>query len=117
MREGTIWNQKFQTKYMDQYKFARDIQNFIRKKYPNLSGDADARLIGVCFNIYMTFTKEQKLQYLKSIHLLKDTIKKYRKNLIISRNTPTKVRMACIMSYFGMNFCSFLYNKLGIKGK
>ena len=116
-RDGSISNEKFSPKYMDQYIFAKELQKFIEKNYPKLVKDVNARLVGVCFNLYMTFDKEQREQYNNYIKEIVGTIKIYRCKLSIQKNTPNKVRMACLLSYAGMPFCYFVYKKLQMKGK
>ena len=116
-REGSISNEKFSPKYMHQYKFAKNILVFIEEKYPKLVHDAEARLVGVCFNLYMTFDKEQRKQYRNFIEDILGTIKQYRWRVLVRNDTPRKVRVACFLSYGSMPFCRFLYKKLQLKGK
>ncbi len=117
IREGSISNNQFNKKYMDQYKFAEELNTFVRKYYPDLVSDANARLVGVCFNIYMTFKQNESHEFDHYKKILKDTIYKYRLKMILSRNTPLKVRGACLLSYLGMPFCAKVYNSFNIKGR
>ena len=116
-RDGSISNQRFEIRYMDQYNFAKQICSFIQSKYPCLVLDAQARLVGVCFNIYMTFERSQKRKYAQQKKLLQDTIKKYRKQVLLAKETPLKVKGACLISYLGMPACQFIYHSFSLKGK
>lgn len=117
VREGSISNNHFEVKYMDQYKFAEEVNSFIGKNYPNLVNDANARLVGVCFNIYMTLEQNKSDEFDQYRKVLKDTIYKYRVKMILTKNTPLKVRGACLLSYLGMPFCARVYNSFNIKGR
>lgn len=116
-REGSISNESFSLKYMDQFRFAQEICNYINIHYPDLEKDAISRLVGVSFNIYMTITKEQMEVYSGEKNILLKTIKKHRFSMVFDRLTPIKVRIACVLSCFGMPVCTKVYHTFNMKGK
>ena len=117
VREGSISNKKFNVRYMDQYKFAKDIQQFVYNNYENLKQDADMRLVGVCFNILMTFDKETKERFNDERKILLNEIYSQRRKMIIYDKCVKKVRVACIMTYFGISLCELVYKCLDLKGR
>lgn len=116
-RPGSIANQSFRPEYMDEYRFALDVVEYVERHYLALRRDAENRLVGVCFHIYMSMSREQTRQYRQECQTLLSEIRRRRRTAILGRDTPAKVRLGCLASLFGMGFARFVYRLLRVKGK
>ena len=117
VRPGSIANQSFRPEYMDEYRFALDVVEYVERHYLALRRDAENRLVGVCFHIYMSMSREQMRQYRQECQTLLSEIRRRRRTAILGRDTPAKVRLGCLASLFGMGFARFVYRLLRVRGK
>lgn len=116
MRADSIANTDFKPEYMDEYYFAEEIIHFITDYYPDLLIDAQSRLVGVCFHLYMMISKEKQTEYKKYRDILIHSIKRFRLKMIIFPRVPIKVKMGCAISFLGMHFTRRIYIFFRIKG-
>lgn len=115
VRNGSIQNSQFKIANMDELEFAIKQKIEIDKIYPELQGATAGRLISTCFHIM--YGIEDIKQYKEYYEEAKNYIIKYRKQAIWDKRTGKKVKIGCLMSYFGFHFTRCLYCLTGVRGK
>lgn len=119
IRNESIAHSKFKPEYMDELYFAKQILKYVDQNYADLHFDACIRVRSVAFHLYMMMTNEQLNDPLYNEYEQEflNIIKRDRYRVIISKNTPLKVRMGTLCSLFGMHIVRMIYYKLGMYGK
>lgn len=115
MREGSIQNSKFTKKKMSELRFVKEQKEYLDKKFPELEMATTDRLVSSCFHILFAIIGQKEFEAeQKEVEKL---IRKYRKKLIISKETSHKTRLGCILSFFGFHTEFLIYRLLRIRGK
>ena len=114
-RQGSIQNESFSLRKLDELEAAEECADFIMTNYPHLSEEVHCRLVSSCFHIL--FSIDVKKRWGQQIKLLHKIIKEYRIEMILGKNVSKKVRFGCLFTYFGFNFTEWIYRNLGVRGK
>lgn len=114
-RPGSIQNEQFTDKKMDELEAATGCVEFIHENYPYLKEEVHCRYISSCFHILFAIKDTKKFQ--KEILFLETAIKQYRKDMVFGKNINRKVRVGCLCSYLGFGAVKLIYELTGVKGK
>jgi glycosyltransferase involved in cell wall biosynthesis len=100
-RAGSIENSKFLPKKMDVIDIVDEMLVWISKNKPEYKRAAICRFIGMNLRIYRVIMRS-KGKFLVEKERIVDNIKKYRSRVIFDRKAKLKIRIACCLSYFGL---------------
>lgn len=114
-RQGSIQNENFSLRKMDELDAAKECVDFIRNYYPHLLEEAYCRLVSSCFHIL--FSINDKKRWEQQVNRLQQIIMKYRIRMIFGKNINKKVRLGCLCTCLGFCVTQWIYRKTGVKGK
>lgn len=113
-RRGSIQYQAFHKQKMDCIEYSRQLNRFIKEKYPTLRNAADSRYFAACCNIIMQIPN---YEFRDEKMYIWGEIKKVRKKVIFNKDAGVKTKSAAILSYLGYNALKALYRKTQIRGR
>lgn len=114
-RPGSIQNESFTERKMDELEAALECEKFIEANYPQLREEVTCRLLSSCF--HMLFAIDDQGKWEKEIRLLTHLIRKNRRKMVLGKHVNRKVRLGCLCSYFGFRTAQVIYLKSGVRGK
>lgn len=114
-RPGSIQNENFTLRKMDELEAAKGCVNFIMDYYPQLSEEVNCRLVSSCFHIL--FAINDKKRWEQQVSQLQQIIRKNRIRMIFGKNVSKKVRFGCLSTCFGFGVTRWIYRKAGVSGK
>lgn len=114
-RPGSIQNESFTVRKMDELEAAVECVKFIDEQYPYLYEEVICRLLSSCF--HMIFAIDDKRKWNEELKTLKNIIKQNRKKMVFGKNVNKKVRLGCLCSYLGFGVTRQIYLKSGVRGK
>lgn len=114
-RPGSIQNEPFTARKMDELEAAMECVKFIDEQYPYLHEEVICRLLSSCF--HMLFAIDDKKKWNEEYKTLKNIVKKNRIKMVFGKNVNKKVRLGCLCSYLGFGVTRQIYLKSGVRGK
>lgn len=114
-RPGSIQNELFTIRKMDELEAAQECVKFIDEMYPHLHEEVICRLVSSCF--HMLFAINERKEWENQVKLLEKIIRENRIRMVTGRNINRKVRIGCLCSYLGFGVTKLIYLKSGVRGK
>ena len=114
-RAGSIQNESFTIRKMDELEANIECVAFIKDRYPQLCEAATCKLVSSCFHILFAI-HDQKM-WKREVGQLEKIIRDNRKKMLFGKDVNKKVRLGCLCSYLGFGFTEWVYRKSGIQGK
>lgn len=99
-------------KFYDYILLSDDFMKIVNDKHKDLFLPAANRLIENNFWVYMKMKNDRK-KYKTQLEHIVSNIKQYRKYCLFDHNVCLRTRVACLLSYFGMNILDGLYKIVG----
>ena len=114
-RPGSIQNEPFTIRKMDELEAALECVKFVDEVYPHLHEAVICRLVSSCF--HMIFAIDDQKKWNREYDILKKIIFDNRKKMVFGKNVNRKVRLGCLCSYLGLGLTRQIYIKSGVRGK
>lgn len=116
-RENSIQGSGFSQKKMDEWLMVCEMQEFIRRKYPELKYEMISRMISTCFHIL--FAINDRNEYSCIVDELWGFVKKSRWIFIFCKwkHTTLKVYIGCLCSVCGLGLTQKVYEGMRIRGR
>ena len=114
-RPGSIQNEPFTIRKMDELEAALECVKFVDEVYPHLHEAVICRLVSSCF--HMIFAIYDQKKWNREYDILKKIIFDNRKKMVFGKNVNRKVRLGCLCSYLGLGLTRQIYIKSGVRGK
>lgn len=105
-RTGSIVNSEFNIKKMDQVWAAKEILEFVKKKYPNLINAAVSKYFISAIDIYRRIPLQSENKEEKKI--LERIIKKYRYNVVKNKNNKKLTRIIGGIAIINVKILNYL---------
>lgn len=109
IRNDSIAQSTFNKKKMDLIKSTKEMTDFIKDKYPDLSDACDRRLMYAYLSTISQLASSKKV-YKKEEKLLMEYIKKNSKKTLKDKKCPKRDKLAIISLKFGFKFYKFVWN-------
>ena len=107
IRMNSIENEPFNFKKLDGIYTGKLMLDDINKHYPELYNAARSRFVAINFHILYQINVE-----IKEIDEIKKNIKAHRLMILLDKNVKIKIKVACLLSYFNINYTIKLLRKL-----
>lgn len=114
-RSGSIQQSSFSKEKMVELRFAKEQKEYLDKRFPELETVTTDRLVSSCFHIL--FSDMASKEFETERKEVERIIKKYRKTLLLSKETSKKTRFGCLLSYLGFHMEFWIYQRWGIRNK
>ena len=98
-------------KFYDYIELSDSFIETVNNNYPELFLPAVNRLIENNFWVYMKMRNYPE-KYKKQLIHITENIKKYRLHALKDKNVCVRTRLACLISYFGMDALNRIYDKI-----
>lgn len=114
-RPGSIQNEAFTIRKMDELEAAQECVRFIDEIYPHLHEAVICRMVSSCFHMLFAITDRKKWK--REFIVLKKIIFDNRRRMVFGKDVNKKVRLGCLCSYLGLGITKQIYMRSGVRGK
>lgn len=115
-RPGSLQNRPYDPSKLDAIQFAQEQKAYLDERFPELESATTGTLVSCCFHVLLSMD-ETDPAIRGEYERLCGTILKNRRRLIFCGDVSRKVRVGCLLSYFGFPMVKKLFGLIGANGK
>ena len=115
-RQGSILHKPSTKKINDVLNILDEMLEWIRENIPACEKATVCRLVGLNLHVYHGLLKD-KSEYENKIIRIERNLKNYRSQIIFNLNVKSKIRIACLLSYFGFYILATIFKQFKANGE